>query len=168
MIYCFDTYYFENKAKTSCIGISTWASDTVAFEVSETISGIRKYESGAFYKRELPCILSVLKQIELNYQQDIIVIDGFVVLDDAGKLGLGGYLFHHLNCRIPVIGVGKTNFASIDKLKEEVFRGKSKKPLYITASGIDLEEASDHIKNMHGNHRVPTILKLVDRYSREI
>ncbi|MFD0992576.1 endonuclease V [Tenacibaculum geojense] len=168
MIYCFDTYYFDNKAQTSCIGISDWSSNEVQFELSETISGVQEYESGSFYKRELPCLISILNLIELNPEIDTIVIDGFVILDDDGKLGLGGYLFDHLNSLIPVIGVAKNNFAKINKLAKKVYRGESKKPLYITAKGIDLELASDRINQMHGNYRLPTILKLVDNHCRKL
>lgn len=168
MIYCFDTYYFDDKAQTSCIGISDWSSDAVDFECNETIEGVPAYESGAFYKRELPCLTSILEKIELNPQQDIIVIDGFVVLDDSGKPGLGGYLFDFLESRIPVIGVAKNNFFTINDLKREVYRGESEKPLYVTSKGIDLDAACSHIKQMHGDFRIPTILKLVDSYCRKI
>lgn len=167
MIYCFDTYYFEDKANTSCIGISNWASANVDFEISETIEGINEYESGSFYKRELPCLVSILKNITLVPRTDILVIDGFVVLDDNGKYGLGGYLFEFLESKVPVIGVAKNNFATINKLKRKVCRGDSKKPLYITSLGIGLETAQNCIKNMHGDFRIPTILKLVDTNCRQ-
>ncbi|MBK6266140.1 hypothetical protein JKA74_13935 [Marivirga sp. S37H4] len=67
-----------------------------------------------------------------------------------------------------MIGVAKNNFATINKLKREVYRGKSEKPLYITTKGIDLDEASANISKMHGDFRVPTILKLVDNYCRRL
>jgi deoxyinosine 3'endonuclease (endonuclease V) len=168
MIYCFDTYYFEDKAQTSCVGISSWESDKAEFELSETINEISAYESGAFYKRELPCITSILKQIDLNPTEDIIVIDGFVQLDDFGKKGLGSYLYTFLDSKIPIIGVAKNNFATINKLKQEIFRGESVKPLFITSEGIDLTLASNNIMQMHGNYRFPTILKLVDTHCRLI
>ena len=167
MIYCFDTYYFDDYAQTSCIGIESWSSETADFELTESISEIQDYESGSFYKRELPCLISILNKIDLNPQKDILVIDGFVVLDDDGKLGLGGYLFKHLNSEIPIVGVAKNNFATIHQLKREVLRGESVKPLYVTAKGIDLDEASANISKMHGDFRMPTILKLVDSCCRE-
>ena len=167
MIYCFDTYYFDDKARTSCVGIDTWTAGQLTFEKSETIAGIEEYESGSFYKRELPCIQSMLSNITLN-SNDIIVVDGFVVLDDFGKPGLGGYLYEWLVPQIPVIGVAKNNFATIDNLKREIFRGESSKPLYVTAKGMDLDQAANYVKSMHGNYRIPTILKMVDQYCREI
>ena len=167
MIYCFDTYYFDDYAQTSCIGIESWSSDEVAFELTETISEINDYESGSFYKRELPCLLSIIAKINLNPQKDILLIDGFVVLDDEGKLGLGGYLYEHLNSEMPIIGVAKNNFATINSLKREVLRGSSAKPLYVTAKGIDLDEATANVSKMHGSFRIPTILKLVDSHCRK-
>lgn len=168
MIYCFDTHYFEDKAQTSCIGISDWSSQEVEFELSEIIEGIDDYESGSFYKRELPCLISILKKVELNPKEDYLVIDGFVVLDDGGKLGLGGYLFEFLDSNIPVIGVAKNSFATIDRLRKEILRGESTKPLFITALGVDLIEAGQCIERMHGDFRIPTILKLVDSYCRKV
>lgn len=166
MIYCFDTYYFDDYAQTSCVGIESWEDETVAFERTESINELNDYESGSFYKRELPCLISILNNIDLNPALDCLVIDGFVVLDDDGKLGLGGYLYEHLARKIPVIGVAKNNFATIHQLKREVLRGESAKPLYVTAAGMDLDEASAHISKMHGDFRIPTVLKLVDSRCR--
>jgi deoxyribonuclease V len=168
MIFCFDTYYFDDKAQTACVGITDWPSDQVEFELTETIDGVSDYESGSFYKRELPCLQSILEKIELNPEEDYLVIDGFVVLDDHGKLGLGGYLYEFLGSTIPVIGVAKNSFATIDKLRKEVYRGESAKPLYVTALGVDLEKASQFISSMHGDFRIPTILKLVDTHCRKV
>lgn len=167
MIYCFDTYYKDNYANTAVIGIENWDSETPDFESNEITKNIQEYESGAFYKRELPCLLSIINKLYLNPKEDILLIDGYVVLDDEGKLGLGGHLFNELKREIPVIGVAKNNFHTLNKLKKEVFRGDSKKPLYVTTLGYDLQKASDNILNMHGEFRFPTILKLVDLKSRE-
>jgi deoxyribonuclease V len=168
MIYCFDTYYFGDKAQTACVGIANWESGTAELELTETLDGVDAYESGAFYKRELPCLISILKQIKLNPQQDVIIIDGFVVLDDSGKPGLGAYLFDFFNAAIPVIGVAKNNFFTINDLKREVYRGESEKPLYVTAKGMDLDTAAIHIANMYGTFRIPAMLKLADTNCRKI
>jgi deoxyribonuclease V len=47
-----------------------------------------------------------------------------------------------------------------------VFRGGSGSPLFVTAVGVDAAEAVRDIKRMHGAHRVPTLLRLVDRLAR--
>jgi len=133
--------------------------------LEENISIPNEYESGSFYKRELPCILSILKNIELK-EGDILVVDGYVHLSDDGKKGLGGYLFEKLENKYTVIGVAKNLFNGIDKMMRPIERGKSKKPLYITAENIDLDIATQNIKSMHGQFRMPTLLRRLDQLSR--
>ena len=166
MILAFDTHYFDDKAKTVAVQFKDWTDEVPDHVYSEVISDIAAYESGEFYKRELPCIVSLLKQVDLA-SITAIIIDGFVVLDDEGALGLGGYLYDTLHQKIPVIGVAKNNFARINTLKIPVYRGDSKKPLYITAKGIDLQKAASLVQDMHGEFRFPTLLKEVDRLGRE-
>lgn len=166
MILAFDTYYFDQKAKTICLEFAEWNEDKNFKIHSETINNVEEYIPGEFYKRELPCILSLLKQIDLS-TVDVIIVDGFVYLNDENKYGLGGYLYEKLNKEIPIIGVAKTNFASIEKNKKALFRGDSKKPLYITSIGIDLEEAYKKVESMAGEFRFPTLLKELDRLSKE-
>ena len=165
MILAFDTFYFGATAKTCCVQFLNWSDKTPFKTFEESINDVEEYKSGEFYKRELPCILSLLKQIDLK-DCEAIVIDGFVNLDDDGKYGLGAYLYDELEGKIPVIGVAKNDFRNIKKTRVEVFRGKSKKPLYVTSKGIDLMKASDLIENMQGNYRIPSLLKLVDSLGR--
>ena len=47
-----------------------------------------------------------------------------------------------------------------------MYRGESKKPLFITAKGIDLDLAAHHIKEMYGPYRFPDLLKQVDSIGR--
>ncbi len=167
MIYAFDTYYFNDKAQSVCIGFDDWGSTTYSI-LKREISPIEdEYVSGQFYKRELPCILRLSNQITLK-ENDVIVIDGYVVLNDDGKPGLGGHLFQVLGKSVPIIGVAKNNFATLHQYKREVRRGQSKKPLYVTAMGLDLEEASENIRKMAGNFRMPDLLKELDRLTREV
>ena len=117
MILAFDTYYFDNKAKTVCLEFSEY-NQKENFKVhTEIIENVEEYIPGEFYKRELPCIMSVLNQINLQ-NIEVIIVDGFVYLDDDKKYGLGGHLYEKLNRQIPIIGVAKTNFASIEKDKK--------------------------------------------------
>jgi len=166
MILAFDSYYDCDKAKTVCITFKNWTDNHPENIFSQIIDVPSDYESGSFYKRELPCILKLLKSIEFK-QIDFIIIDGFVLLDDQGKLGLGGHLFESLNKVIPVIGVAKSNFYGNDKNIVKLYRGESKKPLFISANGIEKEIASDLIKSMAGDFRIPTILKLLDAKTKE-
>jgi deoxyribonuclease V len=166
LILAFDTYYFDNKARTVCIAFNNW-TDTDNYEVySEILENVEEYTPGEFYKRELPCILSLLDKNHFN-NVEAIIIDGFVYLDDNKKPGLGAHLFEKLDGKIPVIGVAKTNFATIEKLRVALLRGQSKNPLYITAAGMDMEEAADKIKLMSGEFRIPFLLKELDRLTKE-
>jgi exodeoxyribonuclease-5/deoxyribonuclease V len=166
MILAFDSYYFDNKAKTVCVAFEDWCSDKPYKIYDETIEHTEDYQSGEFYKRELPCIISLLNKIDIQ-SIDIIIVDGFVFLDDDGKLGLGGYLYQTLQQKIPVIGVAKNNFATIVHCKQALLRGESMKPLYITAIGVDVQEATQKIKSMHGEFRIPTLLKMLDGHTKE-
>lgn len=167
MILSFDTYYHDNKAKTVCLAFEHW-EDSVPFAVHEIIQeGIAEYIPGEFYKRELPGIIDLLSMLSYDFIEAII-IDGFVFLDDEMKPGLGARLYHALDGKIPVIGVAKTNFATIEVHKRSLFRGESLRPLFITAIGMDLEVALSCISRMHGINRMPTLLKLLDQISKKI
>ncbi|WP_299712425.1 endonuclease V [uncultured Tenacibaculum sp.] len=166
MILAFDTYYFDNKAKTVCVSFNTIADAEPADIKDEIIEDVPEYVPGSFYKRELPCIVSLLKQFDLT-QVELIIVDGYAILNNEGKLGLGGYLYEELNKTIPVIGVAKSQFNVENKFAKELFRGESKKPLYVSAIGMDLQEAFNAIKDMDGNYRMPTLLKVLDTKTRE-
>ncbi|MCP4120011.1 MAG: hypothetical protein GY737_32370 [Desulfobacteraceae bacterium] len=49
---------------------------------------------------------------------------------------------------------------------EEMFRGQSKKPLYVTSAGISQVQAASNIGKMAGRFRVPDLLKRVDKKAR--
>lgn len=167
MILAFDTYYYDGKAKTVCLEFTEW-NQSKDFQVhTEIIDNIEEYIPGEFYKRELPCILSLLNKMDLK-NIEAIIVDGFVYLDDEKKYGLGGYLYEKLNKEIPIIGVAKTNFASIEKDKKSLVRGESAKPLYVTAIGIELEEAFEKVESMAGEYRMPTLLREMDRLTKEL
>ncbi|WP_265427736.1 endonuclease V [Chryseobacterium sp. YIM B08800] len=166
MIYAFDTFYYEDFAKTVCIAFENWTSETESFIYSENTEISSDYESGAFYKRELPCILSLLKKIDLK-EGDLIIVDGYVTLDNNGKIGLGGYLYESLDKKYPVIGIAKNGFASEDDLRKTIFRGESKTPLFLTTVGIDSDDIKIKVENMFGAYRIPTLLKKLDQLTRE-
>ncbi len=165
MIYALDTYYYENQAKTVCIGFKNWEAETENIIYESTFTEIGDYESGSFFKRELPCVLDNLQQIQLT-KDDVIIVDGYVILNDDGKLGLGGYLHKELGKEIPIIGVAKNLFKEPNQARISILRGESTKPLYITSLGITVEKAAENIKKMHGDFRIPTLLKKVDMLGR--
>jgi deoxyribonuclease V len=161
MLLAFDTFYTDTKAKTVCISFEKWTDTNHSKIYTEIIDNTEQYEPGFFYKKELPCIISLLQKTDLT-DIEAILIDGFVVLDDAEKKGLGGYLYEHLQNKIPVIGVAKNPFTQINKNQREIYRGNSRKPLYVTALGMDLDVAGEQIKKMSGNYRIPDLLKQLD------
>ncbi|MDX1907234.1 MAG: endonuclease V [Bacteroidia bacterium] len=166
MMLAFDTWYTDEQAKTACICFHDWQDPKPAQVLTEVRAPGAAYEPGAFYKRELPCILSLLTQFSLP-EVSAIVVDGFVVLDDAGKPGLGQHLYDHLSGKIPVIGVAKNKYADLDQAQRKLYRGQSQKPLYITAAGIDLDLATHYISLMKGPFRIPDLLKHLDQLSRQ-
>lgn len=161
MLLAVDTYYFENKAKTVGLAFDDWEATAERHRYVETLEHVAEYVSGEFYKRELPCILSLMATYKLGAFEAIIV-DGFVYLDDDGKMGLGGHLYKALGKTIPVIGVAKTDFISLKTNKKALLRGNSSKPLFITAIGVDLDLATEKIKIMNGDFRMPALLKKLD------
>jgi deoxyribonuclease V len=78
---------------------------------------------------------------------------------------LGAHLYAALGKKVPVIGVAKTRFTAASAARA-VRRGSSNRPLYVTAAGIDIETAVQHVQSMHGPYRLPTILKRVDQLCR--
>ena len=162
MILAIDVGYRQENAIAAAVVFNTWQDSEPVAIVHSKIDTVAEYESGQFYKRELPCVLALLQQHQLKPKT--IVIDGFVSLD-AGKPGLGMHLFEALNKQVPIVGVAKTAFKESGP-ELEVLRGDSARPLFVTAVGIELEEAKQNILSMHGKHRIPTLLKRVDRESR--
>lgn len=164
MILAIDVGYSENKALAIGVLFEDWNSTEPMKIYKEQIENIEPYEAGAFYKRELPCILSLLDHICENVTA--IVVDGYVHLGAERRAGLGAHLFDALDAKIPVIGVAK-NYFKETPIEHEVFRGKSQKPIYVTAVGMSLDQGIKYIQYMDGKNRIPTLLKLADRYSRE-
>ena len=144
MFLCTDVDYRENSAQAAGLLFTDWSATTAKKNYTTLTSPVADYESGAFYKRELPCLLQLIKQI--TEPIDLILIDGNVWLDADRKPGLGAYLYEALDQQIPIVGVAKNAFKSLpmdtaNAVAQPVLRGRSQKPLYITAVGIDLREA---------------------------
>lgn len=163
MIACLDVHYHDPGATAAGVWFSDWPDSTSSAEVVLPIAQVEPYQPGQFFRRELPCLLAVLRG---GPPADIVIVDGYVWLEDEGHPGLGAHLFQALREKIPVIGVAKTKFAGA-KPVQEIRRGESLNPLYITAAGIELSEAARHIARMHGPHRIPTLLRRVDQLCRD-
>lgn len=163
MIAILDVAYEGAEANAASVVASEWEDSEPVRECSARISNIAEYVPGEFFKRELPCLKEVLGC--LPDPPDIIVVDGFVTLDAQGTQGLGAHLFTALGSSTPVIGVAKTGFAKATHAIE-IKRGESERPLFITAMGIEPQHAARCIQSMHGEFRIPALLKRVDQLSR--
>ena len=156
-----DAYYAGNKAKVVGVLFETLATKKPLKIISKVVDGVAPYESGSLYERELPCIVLLLQDLDAR-DISLIVIDGFVYLDDDGRYGLGGHLYERLERRVQVVGVAKSPFKGSCKLVREICRGGSKRPLFVSAVGTDLDEAARLVKGMSGEFRLPSLLKILD------
>ncbi|MEM9594706.1 MAG: endonuclease V [Acidobacteriota bacterium] len=165
---CLDVHYWNSSARGACILIQDWKSSAPVAEFLEHFEGIEPYVPGQFYRRESPCLLALLKAAQQRHEGiSAVVVDAFVWLGDYTKPGLGGYLFAALGQETPVIGVAK-NWRSDAYPSAKVYRGENKRPLFISAAGMNLEEARDAVESMAGVFRMPMILKRVDQLCRGV
>jgi deoxyribonuclease V len=159
---CLDVQYHPTHAIAAAVLFNTWSDVTPTRVSTVHVNDVAPYEPGAFYKRELPCLLAVLETI--FEPLELILVDGFVFLDHDQKYGLGGRLYDALGQKIPVCGVAKTAFQHAPAL--EVWRGESEKPLFVSSIGIEVSQTAACVQVMHGQHRIPTLLKAVDSLAR--
>lgn len=160
-----DVHYFNQRAQSAGI-LFEWCDDKPIKEFVVVVEKVDEYESGSFYKRELPCLLALLKEVpitEVNY----IIIDGFVFLDNENKPGLGKYLYDAIDKISPVIGIAKNGFIGNTTNVREVRRGISRKPIYVSSVGVDPDYAAERVLDMHGSNRLPTMVTCVDHLSRK-
>lgn len=168
-ITCLDVDYRPASSVAAAVSFSQWADATAAHEVVHTAAEPpAEYEPGQFYRRELPHLLAVLALLPAPPR--LIVVDGFVWLADqadggAGP-GLGAHLHAALGAAIPVVGVAKRPYRLANRAAP-VLRGESQVPLWVTAVGLSLDEAVAAVASMHGEHRIPTLLRRVDRLARD-
>ena len=167
MIACIDVDYTDGpagtRARAACVVFPSWSAAAPTAEHLRELTAVADYVPGRFFERELPCALAVLEQVE--HPLTTVVVDGYVVLDAAGKLGMGGHLHAALGGRIAVVGVAKNPYPGAPAI--EVHRGDSSRPLYVTALGVTPELAATQVEQMHGRFRLPTLLKRVDRLCRD-
>ncbi len=163
MISCIDVAYRDAEAVAACVLFRSWTDRESAGEVVRKIGQVAGYRPGEFYLRELPCILAVLR--EVREPLETVIVDGYVWLGEQGRPGLGARLYDALGRSVAVIGVAKSPFHGTAGAIT-ILRGSSSRPLFVTAAGMDAEQAAISIRMMHGTHRIPTLLKLADRLAR--
>jgi deoxyribonuclease V len=171
MILCLDVDYRADATVTGCVGIRDWTDAAPTLERARSVTGAQApYEPGSFYLRELPHLVAMIGAVGASAGAiSGVVIDGYVWLA-VDRPGLGARLHGHLvetcGVDVPVVGVAKKAFRDND-CAIPIVRGGSVRPLYITAIGIDATVAAARVLSMHGAHRLPTMLKRVDRLARD-
>jgi deoxyribonuclease V len=163
MLACVDVDYRPEVTVAACVLFRDWGEAAEAGQVVERGPAAAPYEPGQFYRRELPFLLRVLGAV--REPLEAVVIDGYVWLGEA-RPGLGAHLYEALGRRVPVVGVAKTAFHE-NPAALPVLRGQSRKPLYVTAVGVDASAVAEAVRRMHGPSRLPTLLQRVDRLCRE-
>ena len=161
---CLDVAYAPEAVGAACVLFRSWSDgEEVAHAVARG-EAAAPYEPGSFYRRELPHLLAVLRQVREPLES--IVVDGYVWLGPS-RPGLGAHLYEALGRRVAIVGVAKTPFgASAADVSVEVFRGQSRRPLLVTSAGVEVTIASQWVRAMHGRYRIPTLLRRADQLSR--
>jgi len=155
---------YDEHARTglaAAVGFGAWTDAAPTREWTVEVPDIADYVPGSFYERELPCLLALLEPV--RDELDAVIVDGHVWLG-PGRPGLGHHLYEALVPRIPVIGVAKSRFHG--GYATEVLRPGTTRPLYVTAVGADPADAAERVRAMHGDFRLPTLLKRVDSLTR--
>jgi len=164
MIIALDTAYSNTIAATAGVYFDDWQSASPERVFISHTSDLQDYQSGQFYKRELPCIVQLLK--EHSIKPEINIIDGNVFLDHEGRPGLGKHLYDELKGCSQIVGVAKNRFKSLTE-QNAVYRATSKNPIYVTSTIEELEQVKINVQSMHGNFRIPTMLKMADSRCRD-
>lgn len=162
-------FYQEQNAQTTAqvagIRFSGVETHHILNTYQVSVPNVAPYQSGVFYKREMPCLLALIETVTEPF--DLIIIDGFVFLDNQNKAGLGKHLYDNLTKKKPIIGIAKNAFAGMGE-NFAVYRGESKHPLYVTAQDVELVLAKDWVKHLQGKFRLPDIVNQVDKLSRKL
>jgi deoxyribonuclease V len=136
-----DVYYLRSGgARAAAVVAADAAFSVVLAEMTATVPQVMAYRPGEFFVRELPPLRAVLRSV---HALGLLVVDGYVDLDPAGRPGLGAHT--HAEFGVPVIGVAKTAFRTATHAVP-VLRGHSARPLYITAAGMPAREAADLVR----------------------
>jgi deoxyribonuclease V len=156
-----DVHYLDDaKSRAAMVAARDWRFSVITFSRTAIVPAGAPYRPGEFYLRELPPLRAV---IPAAGDLALVVVDGYVDLDPGGRPGLGARVFAEFG--VPVIGVAKTAFKTATHAAE-VVRGQSSRPLYVTAAGMSVADASRLVSDMAGQFRVPDALKRADRLAR--
>jgi deoxyribonuclease V len=156
-----DVHYLKSGgARAAAVVAADAALSQVLAERTAVIPEVEPYRPGEFYRRELPPLRAVLHGLD---GLGLLVIDGYVDLDPHGRPGLGAHV--HDLFDVPVIGVAKTAFRAATQAVP-VLRGRSARPLLVTAVGMPRADAAALVRRMAGRFRIPDALRRADQLAR--
>ena len=155
-----DVHYRQAGARAALVTAADPRFAELTGSTAIVVPEAEPYRPGQFYLRELPPLRAVCRRAG---RLALIVIDGYVDLDPHGRPGLGAYV--HAELGVPVIGVAKTAFRSATHAAR-IRRGRSARPLFITAAGLAITDAASLIQDMAGPFRIPDALRAADRLAR--
>jgi len=159
MIVALDVDYRDDHALAAAVAFERWTDERATCSWTALTRDIAPYVSGRFAERELPPLVAVLALAPVA--PTVLIVDGYVWLAE-GVAGLGEHLADVTG--LPVVGVAKR--ARTGAPAVPVLRGASQRPLWVTSHGV--ADAAEHVRTMHGPHRLPTLLKLVDTLARSL
>jgi deoxyribonuclease V len=147
-------------ARAAAVLAADPAFSVVVAETTAVLAAVAPYRPGSFFARELPPLRAVLSQVAGLV---LLVVDGYADLDPAGRPGLGAHARAEFG--VPVIGVAKTAFRTATHAVP-VLRGRSRRPLFVTAAGMPADEAAGLVAGMAGRFRLPDALRRADALAR--
>jgi deoxyribonuclease V len=74
VISAIDVQYRDVHAATACVVFTDWQATSAVREITGLSETPAPYVPGEFWRRELPCILAILGQ--LDFLPDLVVVDG--------------------------------------------------------------------------------------------
>jgi deoxyribonuclease V len=123
-------YLVGGGALAAAVLAADAAFSVVPDEVTAEVPEVAAHRPGQLFARELPPLQAVLSGVS---RLGLLVVDGYVDLDPAGRPGLGAHAYAEFG--VPVIGVAKTAFRGATH-PMQVLRGRSARPLFVTAAGM--------------------------------
>jgi deoxyribonuclease V len=156
-----DVHYLAGGgARAAAVAAGDAGFAELVAEWSVLVPEVLPYQPGEFYRRELPAVRAVLAGVR---ELVLLVVDGYADLDPEGRPGLGAHA--HAEFGVPVIGVAKTRFRTASHAVE-VRRGRSARPLFVTAAGMPAAAAASLVRRMAGPFRSPDALRRADALAR--
>ena len=153
-------YLAESRARAAAVAAADRRFALIAFSGTALAEAGSVYRPGEFYLRELPPLRAVIPRSGRLVSRSWSTATR-TWTPPAARTGA----HVHAEFGVPVIGVAKTRFRTATHAAQ-VLRGRSARPLYVTAAGMPVAEAAHLVEEMAGSFRMPDALKLADRLAR--